>query len=1522
MSSGFTSVNVPRKDDAVSLNQANSPRSLKKFVPSSPNSDSRTVAGSPPGKKKQRKIEKRTSANISRPDSSAGLQTHANTQGSQSHRLMPGRKVSSSTNQERHVLDVPQKSPSHKKRKHEDKNASTNHQSESPPSKRAKRSTSVHGKGNTKEATRTKVNRSATSTPPPPAPSPDQVPTHRPISQEQSRDSSKSPKSARLRKASEHGSRSKEEAAAKFEAVHIPNPIQLDSAAARHLSNPGRASIHPRRHQPVREVKILPSIEEQVHRNGSKDPPYGWDEPVVYDARYLQQCAKDNILNGVGRDSSPARERDESFVPTNSATVTDVESTPPNRRRKSRKWTLEDDGQPESSAAAERRANSTHNREILFSPAARFKRELTAAVESASMHLDGNDEIIPISERDFHIAQNGEMRRRIGWLRMLIQKEREMNAALRTDCESLVERAKGILDRVLAAKSAGLLTSPGPVHDARPHEAAANAHLANVAQSMEISGQTSKRKRHSHAPSTPELQNSSCSAPSAVNTTEGSNSPRSLQYAKALPQDQTDTRGRSAKRNERGKGKRPARFRSHPRPAPPDGRSLAMESLPGSSVSGTPSLPKRPRARSKTTHSKKGPSTHPAPTPGKRKSDLTAAKDLQRAYTTPVHSRDFVPDKSERSRPGSTGQPEACGDALGTSAKETIVAHVAGRGGTSGAFTEHTLQEPKGQMIQMNILAKPRMVEGRVCRDKGKGKGVDCYNNGTAYDPRHLYQGAQGDGKNEAISDHSNRPKNSRSGKKSIDETAHGSREEAKSLRRETTELPDVESIRCRYAVASETSTTRSRARRQAVPKDSNAIFCKAVTLPPRRSVTISESSISGASSAGSASAATDSPRAATTGEEPPSKRARHETSARQEVQLAFPSAAKGQSENSASLNQARGEQKSEKALSSPADYRLPKCTTATTARPEALPSSHTRLGSRVERTVQVQYRGAGKMPRLHRSRQNQGGRGAKQENKQLPHRHELNSNRSLREITMPLSTIQQWDHQCRCVEHPEYFLDHVRPSLETWPAGKEQLLFHCQQIMECPAHPELTKRTCRDIYNVEWPLFQEELRQSGQPWQEVQLANEVSSTYNKDIEEAIASAIAFLGERADNYSQGRQTDGRQQRGQSMIQTHVFYRKDAPRPQSRQLPDPPSPIEAVDTDEKPKGARPAAADLESSVEGCSSHPLAHPLASKGKFKKMPGHLGSGIRAWRPSPDLPTPDSSPPPTWPKIPKSAESKDADAGPQRTSVSTPPDSPPTAQASSPSPAQSIAAKSVEQATATDKGLDPDNIFPDYTESRKSKGRNALTGQSTSAPSLIRQRTDQCYSRPQNGFSSDPSSHSQDRPRPTVEHVTTPEQHAKSVFRRHDTEPLSTTRFMSPATVAIEARRKLHKLPLFARHEAILNQRPEPSSRTTFGQTASTHASNFSAATSGQEDARSKATPTLERSKLSKHIPHAERTTDEELIRIGRYSSPHVRHEAAPYAFRQNGKLFVEYHYLLGRKDVYGEGWSDVLKRKLTSK
>lgn len=176
---------------------------------------------------------------------------------------------------------------------------------------------------------------------------------------------------------------------------------------------------------------------------------------------------------------------------------------------------------------------------------------------------------------------------------------------------------------------------------------------------------------------------------------------------------------------------------------------------------------------------------------------------------------------------------------------------------------------------------------------------------------------------------------------------------------------------------------------------------------------------------------------------------------------------------------------------------------------------------------------------------------------------------------------------------------------------------------------------------------------------------------------------------------------------------------------------------------------------------------------------------------------------------------------------------------------------------------------------------------------------------SKPRNNYPSKPFTPRIYHPKATAHEAAAPKPYDSSIYRRHDTEPVRSPQLISPAKAVKRATVNLSRLPLFGSNLATLNAQQKPTSRASVGECKSKKPS--------VEEQQ------LRRPKLDRYVPHDRRTSDQELIRIGRYKKRYDRHISAPYAFRWDGKLFSEYRYLVDRIDTNGDGWDDVVRKRL---
>ncbi|KAL9012000.1 MAG: hypothetical protein Q9173_003199 [Seirophora scorigena] len=193
--------------------------------------------------------------------------------------------------------------------------------------------------------------------------------------------------------------------------------------------------------------------------------------------------------------------------------------------------------------------------------------------------------------------------------------------------------------------------------------------------------------------------------------------------------------------------------------------------------------------------------------------------------------------------------------------------------------------------------------------------------------------------------------------------------------------------------------------------------------------------------------------------------------------------------------------------------------------------------------------------------------------------------------------------------------------------------------------------------------------------------------------------------------------------------------------------------------------------------------------------------------------------------------------------------------------------------------------------SEERPSKGKSkkvekqrpVAADTTTPIPEAPSQRPRRVGLNSQDGLPSDSCSHAVERSKPSLAHTTTAEPLAEATNGPAiKAPPERARRLPTPATAAQRGIAPMYENPLlkaFKQARRPLGRLAQP----------------------------------------RRTVPHQERASDAELIRICRYASPKVRRLSAPYAFGKKGKLYIEYHYLVHVKSA---GWDDELKTRLTGK
>ncbi|KAL8656037.1 MAG: hypothetical protein Q9210_000525 [Variospora velana] len=1155
--------------------------------------------------------------------------------------------------------------------------------------------------------------------------------------------------------------------------------------------------------------------------------PYPWDAPVIYDDRYMEQCAQDNISSGLGPHTSPPGERDDTFAPTSSIPPSDADSTPKKRRR-SRRRGQDGDGQPESSAAAERRGYRSPSSDTCSSPASRYKRELTAAIEVASIPVgssaasDDRDEVVPISQSEYQSAHIAELSRQLAQVTEWLLEEKQLAAASQSHFDSLIERANDTILKFMSAKPAELPVSSEPF---RSIERGGDIAAANNGTGAVWEGNPAPDREHGKA-----------SGHHGSNTSTSFSAPTKPNHRS---QKHVDTRGRSPSRDDQHGGQKPGRYRRHDPSAPPLRQISNTQHSKDFLVPSTPTFPRPDRSRNKVPKGKSNTFSSPGSDAGRK---THRANCHPPADVSTLRAGDQTATNYKQMSIGHTATGV---DSFKDSNSKGVVVYACGRGPIS----------------QASVVEEEQIIEEQpVRRDKGKGRAMDS-NNTTDTDiaePRHE-SNTHGIGKihkNNACIESQRKPiGNDPSNGEYAGHSTPEDGELVGSMRRETSELPDLDTILQRIAKPScnEPSKTGT-----AGPGDGERLDAAPVEYNLLRSERLSH----------------QEPIAGRPQPSPPT------------IEPVYPG-------DLASRKPPRdGEDSSQ------------------------LAPTHT---NRVVSNCQPSSRNQKRACRRRASRA-----------------------RSKTEANLPSA---QGNSHMRCgqVEGP-------------WPDAR--------------------------------------------PW------NEKGAAYDKEIDEGIAHAMAFLAEPPKEHSHLQQPVQSRACEHSTIPTNIFYGKDALRAESRQPCD--MPHQPHTSDEL------SAAEIKLSIEACPSAP-GTPI--RPTIKCIPGLLGSAFgRLPRPHP-LPTPPVSSSPVLSAT--SACDEDAVAHDQSSSTKSSPPlqqvgaGPP--QKSKPKKRKALAAlypvasskrkqskhakrpvnpdvthsRHQEEAPGsqipsqplqgcTSKSLENSELIPCRQASSSSSSTHSRPSESDSTylenreppalnddddtPPIIRSTRDQ--SRP----SQDDAENSKEipvqtgqlegPPRRSSNIDASPQPAALVSSSKSEEKPAKKVSNKKQPPVAADSASTLEAWRLRPQQVRSSSQDGLPSNSsghddhcptltieptTTADQLA--EANNSTKAIAAPDRARRLATPAtaahrgiaplynnplmrafkqarrpIDQLTQSRYnVPHQERASDAELIRICQYTSCDVRRLSAPYAFGATGKLYAEYHYLV---HVDGVGWNDELKTRMTGK
>ncbi|KAL8919775.1 MAG: hypothetical protein Q9172_004829 [Xanthocarpia lactea] len=507
-----------------------------------------------------------------------------------------------------------------------------------------------------------------------------------------------------------------------------------------------------------------------------------------------------------------------------------------------------------------------------------------------------------------------------------------------------------------------------------------------------------------------------------------------------------------------------------------------------------------------------------------------------------------------------------------------------------------------------------------------------------------------------------------------------------------------------------------------------------------------------------------------------------------------------------------------------------------------------------------------------------------------LSHRHrhrqfERSVPSKAREIETGSSGV--YAQRCKCSYLPDYFREpqSLRPSLQTWPAGKPEFLAHCEQIVDCLAHPDITRSTCREILDNERSyggVHNTDESQNPSKPQEISHPQQHEAQTDDNALEASASDV-------DNGcdSGPKQLNNSRVTGETLLErtklsdystalSEVWYGE---RPQFRVPPCflPPSP-------------RPTRGGKK--VKGSNS---------KSRKSTAKPHTSKNITG------LPTPANSSSPTRTGIEQSLQLTDnsqASPSPQSSSLTL-------HHCRTPKPG--FVDKPNTEALAAQ--------TPNLVRSKHSKGASKSSRKRLKAVVV-----EKCSSSTVEGSGADKEN--QRTQQDSGSSITgrlipdrgSPERRANNIHR-YATEPPKPIAPMSPATAVREATRNLRQRPLLDISGPTLNQQRtcaphnNKRKRPLWEQTPPP---------TPQRKRSRDYVPVEERKRLKpeRHadVPLDQRLSDEILIQIGRHPKKYTRHISAPYAFSYWGNLYSEYNYLAKAKGEDGKLlWDEALSKRL---
>ncbi|KAL8719892.1 MAG: hypothetical protein Q9225_003170 [Loekoesia sp. 1 TL-2023] len=1050
------------------------------------------------------------------------------------------------------------KTPVQTKRKHdEDIKDGNGHPGSSQ--KRIKRRHSARGKSKISNANHVRKHSepSRVATQPPPSSYTLRPPTPSRQCQQPMRTSPKPPRPARHGKHCSHRSESKRRSApASFIAVHIPSQRQaLDNSQHR-----------VRRHQPVREVKVIQSIEHQVDPLNPSHTPYPWDDPLISDASHHRfPTHTDQHESGTHH----FQESDDSFTPTDSGPVSEIEASPLKEKRKIQRKRHNVRNRHDNVPQA---ADCANHIDVFYrssSPITRVKRELTAALDVALFQVSSNrtpgdsDDILQGTASDFHVAEVRTLRRQIAHLAKLLQEERIVAEANKQDRELWYERAKGLLDRIMPTRSITpqTLQELGPVN--QPEESMGHIRRAGDVSSTKYPNSIRHIGiSHLDTSSTFPMQHTSQFQRPSVQSTN-------LPFPPTCTQQSTSNGnpcGRATKRRQPREEGHSIQAQPHARSypsAPPAVTRCASGHQPGDySSPNTPHFPKRLRAHNTAISSVQF-STPSTP----------CNKRLHRGDRHSLHVDSLLPHTRESNPPnsqplygtpsyviaeytkGSIRSPIDQEKTANANPLSDTVAYAVSRENALAVDNKDTVEEtiPNHE----NAKRTNARDKQRSCSKRRETGQTDRENLIVVQEQQCQNPEDRGDGQRETARRQAERTRPAMDNQENIDRSAEedGKKDE---VSRATSELPDL-NILLQESLSVRTRTqpvVAKQSDQEALAQTSNLSIGSQGT---DTDITTSSKPLPSPSTHGKRLSSTNPTQCPQfhqyiDREEPASKRPCHRNSNISKVNFKSHCAQQEDHNDQASTHDHRGEQ------GLPSEITASSSTQAKVRIPTG-PKHRPTLSSRND--VRVQSRGlCSETSQLRVQRAINTSRPRNQQphgKNQAPPNQPWNKHRLQREISMPRPNLQRWNQSCRCSELPDYFYEraHIKPSLSTWSWGKEEFLTHCKQIIECPGHLHITRETCREIYRTERSGFEEKLIQKGhlsEPEHNSETHLSVNGTLDKDVEKAYTFANGFLAESTGQEAHTQHTIQPDSCDHGTIPSYVWYRKDQPRPQSRQAP--------------------------------------------------------------------------------------------------------------------------------------------------------------------------------------------------------------------------------------------------------------------------------------------------------------------------------------------------------------------------------